>query len=213
MPTLQIKELNQPDYLATWQAMQDFTAQRDANTPDELWLVEHSPVYTQGLAGKPEHILDPGDIPIVQTDRGGQVTYHGPGQLVAYTLFDLQRLNMGPRKLVTCIETVIIRLLADYRITATARCEAPGVYVESAKIGSIGLRIKRNCSYHGLALNLDMDLAPFSRINPCGYQGMQMTQMRDFLPQINPREIQQKLVQHFEEVFGYNASFDEAVME
>ncbi len=199
-----IRQLDQPDYLSIWQAMQDFTAQRDSSTPDELWLVEHSPVYTQGLAGKPEHVLNPGSIPIIQTDRGGQVTYHGPGQLVAYTLFDLARLNMGTRKLVSGIENVIIKLLADYQIQAVARCDAPGVYVDSAKICSIGLRVKRNCSYHGLALNIDMDLEPYTRINPCGYQDMKMTQMRDLMPQVSRHEIQQKLIQHFQDVFGYN---------
>ena len=202
--TLLIRLLKTQDYLSTWQAMQEFTTLRGADTHDELWLLEHHPVYTQGLAGKPEHVLNHGDIPVIQTDRGGQVTYHGRGQLVAYTLFDLQRLKIGTRTLVKNIENVIINLLADYQIQAQPRCDAPGVYVDSAKICSIGLRVKRNCSYHGLALNLDMDLEPFSRINPCGYQGMKMTQLCDFLPQVDSPKIQHKLVQHFQSVFGYN---------
>lgn len=174
-------------YAETCAAMQAFTAARDAHTPDELWFVEHAPVFTQGQAGRAEHLLAPGDIPVVLTNRGGQVTYHGPGQVVLYPLLDLSRAGMGVRTLVSRLEDAMIRTLAGYRIRAYARADAPGVYVdhdfgrgvERAKIGSLGLRVSRGCSYHGLSLNVAMDLEPFSRINPCGYAGLRMTQVRD----------------------------------
>jgi len=175
---MQIKQLGQQPYQATWQAMQDFTNQRDEHTADELWIVEHPPVFTQGLNGKAEHLLQLApQIPLVQTDRGGQVTYHGPGQLVIYVLVDLKRNQIGVRKLVTLIEESIIALLHEFKIEAIARADAPGVYVNGDKIASLGLKIRKQKSYHGLALNLDMDLAPFQMINPCGLQGMQMTQL------------------------------------
>lgn len=176
---LLIRWLGQVDYETAWHAMQQFTDTRGAQSADEIWLLEHPPVFTQGQAGKAEHLLFPGDIPVVQVDRGGQVTYHGPGQLVAYVLVDIRRLGMGVRELVSLIENSLIELLADYTVSAVARADAPGVYVGDAKIASLGLRIRRGCSFHGLALNVDMDLAPFKRINPCGYQGLRMTRLAD----------------------------------
>ena len=176
---LGVRELGVQAYEPVWHAMQDFTNQRTADTADELWLVQHPPVFTQGQAGKAEHLLVPGDIPVVQSDRGGQVTYHGPGQLVAYLLLDVRRLGFGVRELVSRIEQSLIDLLASYGVSAEARADAPGVYVNGAKIASLGLRIRRGCSFHGLALNVDMDLQPFQRINPCGYAGLAMTQLAD----------------------------------
>lgn len=174
---LTVRQLGHRDYTPVWRAMQTFNQARRADTADEIWLVEHPPVYTLGLNGKRDHVLNAGDIPLVQTDRGGQVTYHGPGQLVAYLLFDLKRHGLGVRSLVSLIEQSIIRLLADYGINSEARHDAPGVYVDGAKLAALGLRIKRGCSYHGLSLNIDMDLSPFSRINPCGYHGLKVTQL------------------------------------
>lgn len=179
MPSLIIRTLGEQPYLDTWHAMQAFTAERDETTPDELWCLEHPPVYTQGQAGKAEHLLAPGDIPVVQVDRGGQVTYHGPGQLVIYLLIDLRRAKLGVRELVDMIEQGIVTVLARLGITAAPRPDAPGVYVGDAKIASLGLRVRRGCSFHGLALNVDLDLEPFGRINPCGYQGLAMTRIRD----------------------------------
>ena len=189
-----------------WQSMTDFTNGRTPDTPDELWLVEHPPVFTQGQAGKPEHLLLPGEIPVVQTDRGGQVTYHGPGQLVAYPLLDLRRIKMGVRDLVTAIEQTLVATLAVYGIEAYPKPDAPGVYVAGNKIASLGLRVRRGCSFHGLALNVDMDLAPFQRINPCGYAGLAMTQMRDLLPE-SPvlAEVQDQLVMQFARKLGYES--------
>ena len=178
---LGVRELGLVDYLPTWQAMQRFTQERDERTGDEIWLLQHPSVFTQGQAGKAEHVLFPGDIPVVQVDRGGQVTYHGPGQLVIYLLIDVRRHDLGVRGLVSRIEQSLIDLLASYGVTAAARPDAPGVYVDGAKIASLGLRIRRGCSFHGLALNLDMDMEPFRRINPCGYAGLAMTQLRDLL--------------------------------
>ena len=166
--------------------------------------MQHPPVFTQGQAGKPEHILNPGNIPIIQTDRGGQVTYHGPGQLVAYVLFDLNRLQMGVRRLVTLLETTIIELLAEYNITAAARPDAPGVYVNDAKICSIGLRVRKGYSYHGLAFNLDMDLKPFSYINPCGFRDLTITQVSQFVKPVDWTEVETKIIGHIVEHFGYN---------
>lgn len=174
-----LRQLGQQEYQTTWQAMLDFTEQRQADTPSEIWLLEHPPVFTQGQAGKAEHILNLGDIPLVQTDRGGQVTYHGPGQLVLYTLLDLKKVRLGIRKLVTLLENAVIDLLASKNIQAQARTDAPGVYIENNKIASLGLRVRRGCTYHGLALNIDMDLAPFSRINPCGLTDIGVTQLSD----------------------------------
>ncbi len=178
---LGIRELGLADYESTWLAMQRFTDMRKErpDTQDEVWLVQHPPVFTQGQAGKAEHLLLPGDIPVVKSDRGGQVTYHGPGQLVAYLLLDVRRLGFGVRELVSRMERCLIELLASYGVTAAAKPDAPGVYVDGAKIASLGLRIRNGCSFHGLALNVDMDLEPFRRINPCGYAGLAMTQLRD----------------------------------
>lgn len=174
-----IKHLGLVDYEPTWRTMQSFTDSRTADTPDELWVVEHHPVYTQGLAGKPEHLLRLTEIPVVKTDRGGQVTYHGPGQLVVYLLIDFKRMHIGVRELVRRIEQAVIDMLAEQGITANGDVNAPGVYVDGAKIASLGLRIKNGAVYHGLSLNVDMDLTPFSWINPCGYEGLQVTQMKD----------------------------------
>src|SRR3990167_2494183 len=176
-PPLIVRDLQLSEYAVTWQKMCNFTNTRTPETPDELWLLEHPPVFTQGLAGKAEHILNPRDIPVIQTDRGGQVTYHGPGQLVVYPLIDLKRKNLYARALVKKLEQSVIDLLAQFSIPAASKCEAPGVYVNNEKICSIGLRIRKNCSYHGIALNVDMDLTPFSYINPCGYAGLKMTQL------------------------------------
>lgn len=182
-PELRLRRLGaEVDYLATFEAMKAFTDGRGPDTPDELWLLQHPRVFTQGQAGKAEHVLAPGDIPVVQVDRGGQVTYHGPGQWVLYLLVDLRRRGIGVRALVDVIERGIVRLLADYGIAAAPRPDAPGVYVGADKIASLGLRVRRGCSYHGLALNVDMDLEPFGRINPCGYQGLQVTAMARCLP-------------------------------
>jgi lipoyl(octanoyl) transferase len=174
-----IRELGRVEYEPTWRAMQDFTAQRTADTPDEIWLVEHPPVYTQGQAGKPEHLIAETAIPVVPIDRGGQITYHGPGQAVAYVLVDLRRRGYGIRELVMRMEQAVIDLLADQGVRAGRLAGAPGVYVDGAKIAALGLRVKQGSTYHGLAFNVDMDLAPFAAINPCGYEGMRVTQCRD----------------------------------
>ncbi|AZZ97532.1 lipoyl(octanoyl) transferase LipB [Pseudoalteromonas sp. R3] len=171
-----VRQLGRQAYEPIWQKMQSFTDTRDDNSPDEIWLVEHEPVFTQGQAGKAEHLLAPGDIPVVKVDRGGQVTYHGPGQQMMYVLFNLRRLKIGVRELVTWLEETIIDMLKDHDIEAYAKPDAPGVYVNDAKIASLGLRVRRGCSFHGLALNVNMDMSPFLRINPCGYAGMEMVQ-------------------------------------
>ncbi|KKO48951.1 octanoyltransferase [Arsukibacterium sp. MJ3] len=177
---LVIRDLGSHDYTQVWHAMQQFTDQRDEHTADELWLLEHPAVFTQGQAGKAEHLLLPGEIPVVKVDRGGQVTYHGPGQLVVYVLLDIKRRKIGVRQLVTLLEQILIELLAAHGIGANARPDAPGVYIDGKKVASLGLRVRKGCTFHGLALNVDMDLSPFSRINPCGYAGMQMIQSKDF---------------------------------
>ena len=201
---LGIRELGLADYESTWLAMQRFTDMRKErpDTQDEVWLVQHPPVFTQGQAGKAEHLLLPGDIPVVKSDRGGQVTYHGPGQLVAYLLLDVRRLGFGVRELVSRMERCLIELLASYGVTAAAKPDAPGVYVDGAKIASLGLRIRNGCSFHGLALNVDMDLEPFRRINPCGYAGLAMTQLRDHAGPIEFAEVgarlRSQLVKHLD---------------
>ncbi len=177
---VEVKYLGRSDYQKTWDAMKCFTDSRNSQTRDELWITEHAPVYTQGLNGRAEHLLNPGEIPVVQIDRGGQVTYHGPGQLLLYCLLDITRLGLGVRGLVSRIEKSIIELLDSHQIEAHARQGAPGVYVGQAKIAALGLRIRKGCCYHGLSLNVDMDLEPFSRINPCGFRGLAVTQLRDF---------------------------------
>lgn len=176
---IEIVNLGITDYSETWAAMKQFTRQRDRLTRDQLWITGHPPIYTQGLNGRAEHVLDRGDIPLLQVDRGGQVTYHGPGQLVIYCLLDLNRLGLGVKALVARIEESVIELLDHYRIAALTRSGAPGVYVGEAKIAALGLRIRKGCCYHGLSLNVDMELEPFSRIDPCGYPGLAVTQLRD----------------------------------
>lgn len=176
-PAVQAYWLGRRDYQQVWQAMRGFTDKRDAQTTDQFWALEHDAVFTQGQAGKSEHILAAGDIPVVASDRGGQVTYHGPGQLVVYPLLDIRRLGLGPRGLVIALEQAMVACLAEYGINAVGDRQAPGVYVDGCKIGSIGMRIRRGFCYHGLSLNVDMDLEPFSRINPCGFQGLKMTQV------------------------------------
>jgi lipoyl(octanoyl) transferase len=180
-----MRELGVVEYQPTLEAMRSFTESRDDDTPDELWLLQHPPVFTQGQAGRPDHLLAPGDIPVVQADRGGQVTYHGPGQWVLYLLLNMRRYQLGVRDLVDLIEHSLVTLLGEYDITAAARPGAPGVYVNSEKIASLGLRVRRGCTYHGLALNVDMDLEPFARINPCGFEGLQATSMARLLPGAN----------------------------
>ena len=201
---LNVRSLGLKPYNDVWADMKHFTQARDEHTQDELWLLEHLPVYTQGQAGKAMHILNPCTIPIVQTDRGGQVTYHGPGQLVAYILMDLRRHNMGIRTLVCQLEKLLIGLLQSFDIIAQTRCGAPGVYVNEKKIASIGLRVKNGCTYHGIALNVAMDLAPFSGINPCGYEKLLMTQMQDFIPEINIEQVNSQFIHDFLAVFGYS---------
>lgn len=174
---LRVRELGRAQYLDTWRAMQAFTDQRGADTPDELWVLEHEPVFTLGMNADPAHLLAPGDIPVVQVDRGGQVTYHGPGQLLVYPLIDLRRAGLGVRDLVTALEQAVIATAAAFGIAAATRPGAPGVYVEGAKLASVGIRVRRGASYHGAAINVDMDLGPFSRINPCGFEGLTMTQL------------------------------------
>ncbi|MDF1691249.1 MAG: lipoyl(octanoyl) transferase LipB [Zhongshania sp.] len=177
--TIYVRKLGRQAYEPVWRAMQHYTDIRDANSPDELWFLEHDAVFTQGQAGKAEHILMPGDIPVVQVDRGGQVTYHGPGQLVGYVLIDLRRLGIGIRDLVTAIENSIVAVLAELGIAAHPRADAPGVYLDSgAKIAQLGLRVRRGSTFHGLSLNIDMDLSVFLRINPCGHQGMEVSDIR-----------------------------------
>ncbi len=199
-----IRNLGHREYVPVWQAMQAFTLERTDDTPDELWLVEHPPVFTLGLNAKQEHLLDPREIPVVQIDRGGQVTYHGPGQVVIYTLLDLQRRRMGVQKLVRHLEEAVIALLAESGLQARGRKDAPGVYVNEAKIAALGLRVKRGKSYHGLAVNVDMDLQPFTQINPCGYPGMAVTQLRDLGVQLTPADIRNRLAEHLARILGYN---------
>ncbi|HAS6166351.1 TPA: lipoyl(octanoyl) transferase LipB [Vibrio vulnificus] len=200
---LVVKRLGRRDYLPVWQAMHEFTDTRNEETPDEVWLVEHNPVFTQGQAGKAEHLLNTGDIPVVQSDRGGQVTYHGPGQLVAYFLINLRRKKLGVRDLVTTIENLVINTLKAYNIDSAARPDAPGVYVEGRKICSLGLRIRKGCSFHGLALNVNMDLSPFLRINPCGYQDMEMVQVSELGGPTDIALVEQQLVKELVNLLGY----------
>ncbi|CAH3589557.1 Octanoyltransferase, partial [Enterobacter cloacae] len=191
-----VRHLGLQPYEPVSQAMHDFTDSRDDTTPDEIWLVEHLPVFTQGQAGKAEHLLMTGDIPVIQSDRGGQVTYHGPGQQVMYVLLNLKRRKLGVRELVTLLEQTVVNTLAEYGIDAHPRADAPGVYVGEMKICSLGLRIRKGCSFHGLALNINMDLTPFQRINPCGYAGMEMTQMRQWVDTATPDNIRPVLLKN-----------------
>jgi lipoyl(octanoyl) transferase len=203
---LQVRRLGLMDYEPVWRAMQAFTDSRDENTPDEIWLVEHPSVFTQGQAGKAEHLLAPGDIPVVQVDRGGQVTYHGPGQIVAYTLIDIKRLELGVRELVTGIEEAILTVLDSYGVKAQRLAGAPGIYVEGVKIASLGLRVRRGKSFHGLALNVNMDLEPFQRINPCGFQGMQVTNLSAFAD-VDSQQVEERLIAGLATVLSYNDRF------
>ncbi|TBV08972.1 lipoyl(octanoyl) transferase LipB [Phytopseudomonas dryadis] len=200
-----VRHLGVVDYLPTLEAMRRLTAERDERSADEIWLLQHPGVFTQGQAGKPEHLLAPGDIPVVQVERGGQVTYHGPGQLVAYLMLDLRRLGLGVRELVTAMERSLVDVLAAHGVEAAPRADAPGVYVNGEKIASLGLRVRHGCSFHGLALNVDMDMSPFRRINPCGYAGLQMVQLRDLL-ETPPRfdEVAQCLEQALRQRLGYS---------
>lgn len=207
--TLVIRDLGRRDYMPVWQAMQTFTRRRTPHTADEIWLLEHPPVYTLGLNGKTEHVLAAGEIPLIPSDRGGQVTYHGPGQLVAYLLFDLKRLGLGVRAIVSLIERSVIAQLAEYGIAATNRPDAPGVYVKGAKIAALGLRIKQGCSYHGLSFNIDMDLAPFGRINPCGYPDMAVTQLADLNIEAKMPDVAAGLVRHIHRQLGYDQTITE----
>ncbi len=204
MPDCVVRHLGLVDYLPTLEAMRRLTAERDEHTPDEIWLLQHPHVFTQGQAGKAEHLLAPGDIPVIQVERGGQVTYHGPGQLVAYLMLDLRRLGLGVRELVSAMELSLVDLLASYGVEAAPKADAPGVYVNGEKIASLGLRVRRGCSFHGLALNVDMDMSPFARINPCGYSGLKMVQLKDLLetpPSLD--EVAQRLEQALRGRLGY----------
>ncbi|TMX57635.1 lipoyl(octanoyl) transferase LipB [Vibrio rotiferianus] len=200
---LVVKRLGRQDYEPVWKAMHEFTDQRTDDTPDEVWLVEHNPVFTQGQAGKAEHLINTGDIPVVQSDRGGQVTYHGPGQLVAYFLINLRRKKLGVRDLVTHIENLVINTLKAYNIDSAARPDAPGVYVDGKKICSLGLRIRKGCSFHGLALNVNMDLGPFLRINPCGYEGMEMVQVSQVGGPEDIEAVEKQLIQELVTLLDY----------
>ncbi len=202
MPVLNVRRLGRQPYLPVWHAMQAFTSARDEDTADELWLLDHDPVFTLGQAGKPEHVLAPGDIPVVNVDRGGQVTYHGPGQIVAYPLLDLRRLGVGVRELVRRIEQAVIDTLAHWNIRADRVCGAPGVYVDGAKIAALGLRVRRGCTFHGLAFNVAMDLEPFVRINPCGYKGLEVTQVVDLGGPSRLGEVEDVLIVQFCRQFG-----------
>lgn len=198
-----IKFLGLTDYEAVWQSMKQYTADRDTDTDDELWVTEHYPVYTQGLNGRKENLLKTDGIPVVQVDRGGQVTYHAPGQLVIYCLLDLKRLGIGIRQLVTHIETAIINLLSIYEIDAYAKKEAPGVYIGQSKIAALGLRIRKNCCYHGLSLNVDMDLKPFAGINPCGFKGLEVTRLADHVEIFSSEQVADQLCSQLISCLGY----------
>ena len=194
--SLALKWLGRVEYEPTWRAMQRFTDERDAQTPDQIWFLEHPPVFTLGLNGAKEHLLAPGEIPVVQIDRGGQVTYHGPGQLVVYPLLDVRRLGLGVRQLVMSLENAVIELMKSFDVKAVGRRDAPGIYVDGRKLASIGLRIRRGCSYHGLAFNVAMDLSPFSRINPCGYQGLQVIDLKSLGINASVEQIAHQLAPH-----------------
>lgn len=202
-----IKNLGLQPYEPIWQAMQSFTETRTADTPDEIWLLEHEPVFTLGRNGKKEHILSETNIPIIEIDRGGQVTYHGPGQLIVYLMIDIKRRGLGVRKLVTLIEQSIIDTLNEYQLSAKAKKEAPGVYIGDSKIAALGLRIKKGCSFHGLSLNLEMDLTPFKQINPCGYKNLEVIQLSDYIEDIDVSQVQQQLTFHLTRNLGYKYGY------
>ena len=206
LPAPRLRWLGRVEYEPTWRAMQRFTDARAPDSPDEIWCLEHPPVFTQGMAGRPEHVLDPGAIPVVQIDRGGQVTYHGPGQLVVYPLVDLRRLGFGIRTLVLALEQAAIDYAAGFGVEAHGRRDAPGVYVGVRKFMSIGLRVRRGCSYHGIALNVTTDLAAFARINPCGYAGLEIVNLADLGGPGNLREVAAGLAPHLLERLGLPAA-------
>lgn len=206
-----VRDLGRTRYQEVQVAMQAFTDTRGPDAASELWLTEHQPVFTQGQAGKPEHVLAPGDIPIVQSDRGGQVTYHGPGQIVAYLLFDLRRMGMSVRTLVSGIESAVIDVLRGYGVEGAARADAPGVYVRGAKIAALGLRVRRGCSYHGLSFNIDMDLEPYSRINPCGLSGLQVTQLSQLVGAVDLDQVKLQLLSALESVYGITCCTSDTV--
>ena len=209
-PSVHSRDLGLSEYLPTWQAMRDFTQARTATTPDEIWYLQHPPVFTLGLNGKQEHLLQPGDIPVINIDRGGQVTYHGPGQLVVYLLLDLHRRQSGVKPLVQQMEQAVIDLLAEYRLPGERMTGAPGIYVNGSKIAALGLRIRRGLSYHGLALNVKMDLSPFRHINPCGYADMPVTQLADLLGNDCPSlaQVQHRFHHHLLCQLGYNGAYE-----
>lgn len=196
-----VRELGLQPYQPVWEEMKQFTIARQADTEDELWVLEHLPVYTQGQAGKPHHVINPGNISIVQSDRGGQVTYHGPGQMIAYVLIDLKRRHLGIKTLVCKLEQMLIDLLGTYHISAHRESNAPGVYVAQQKIASIGLRVKNNCTYHGIALNVDIDLGPFQGINPCGYENLKMTRIKEYDAHISLTQVQKDFIRLFSDKF------------
>lgn len=200
---LYLRRLEIADYEPVWREMQAFTDSRDKQTPDQLWLVQHPPVFTQGQAGKAEHVLAPGDIPVIQVDRGGQVTYHGPGQIVAYPLIDIRRKGIGVREFVNRIEEAIIGVLSRHGVQGQRVEGAPGIYVDGNKVASLGLRVRRGCTFHGLAFNIDMDLEPFLRINPCGYAGLRVTQLSD-LAVVTFEQAEQELVENLARQLGYS---------
>lgn len=204
-----VRQLGVQDYETTWHKMQDFTDNRTPQTQDEIWLVEHPSVFTQGQAGKPEHLLQQSAIPVVQSDRGGQITYHAPGQQVMYVLIDIKRReNLNVRQLVTALEQTVVDTLADYGIIGYPKPDAPGVYIDGKKICSLGLRIRKGCSFHGLAFNINMDLTPFHYINPCGYAGLEMCRLADFIPPVDAtcEKVSPKLITHFARLLGYNVT-------
>lgn len=204
MNAIRIRNLGLQDYEPVWRDMQDFTDSRDEETPDEIWFTQHEPVFTLGVNASRDHLLAPGDIPVVQIDRGGQVTYHGPGQLMIYPLIDLRRAGRGVRPLVTALEQSVVDLAADYGIVAASRCDAPGVYVDGVKLASIGLRIRRGASFHGMALNVDVDLEPFSRINPCGFTDLEVTDLKKLGAEGDLERVRESLLPHFLKHMGFD---------
>jgi lipoyl(octanoyl) transferase len=212
VPELRVRLLGRSEYEPTWRAMQAYTSRRGTETPDELWLVEHYPVYTLGQAGRAEHLLDPQRIPVIKVDRGGQVTYHGPGQLVAYVLLDLHQAGLGVKGLVALLERAVMDLLTAYGIAAETQPRAPGVYVAGAKIASLGLRVRNGCTYHGLALNVDMDLEPFSRINPCGYPGQAVTQLRELGGPLDLNRVGEDLAARLAHLLGARIRWEQGVL-